>query len=441
MTRAEYQFPRGFLWGTATAAHQVEGRNTNNNWYTWEEEGHIVEGHQCGLACDWWGGHWKEDFDRARENGQNAHRLSIEWSRVQPSPDRWDENALDYYREMLRGLYDRGMTPLITLHHFTEPIWIMEQGGWENEKTISDFLAFTKKVVTALKEYTTMWCTFNEPNVYTTLGYVTGEFPPGVKDLGRSFEVSEHLVKAHAAVYQAIHNIQTEAHVGLAINYRSTVPHRNWFPPDRIVAGLQSRIFNDLFPAAAATGILRFPFKRKRIPGVQNTQDYLGINYYTRDRVKFSFAAVQDLFGHRFYDPEALLSETGFIAHQPAGLFEALQWGTQYGVPMIVTENGVEDSEDVLRPRYMAEHIHQIWRAVNFNWPVKGYFHWTLVDNFEWERGWTQRFGLYELDIDTQERTRRRSAEFYREICQANAISWEMVQKYAPDASGVLFPG
>lgn len=440
MAKAIYQFPRGFLWGTATASHQVEGRNTNNNWYSWEQEGHIVKGHQCGLACDWWGGRWKEDFDRAREDGHNAHRLSIEWSRIQPAPDRWDEDALDYYREMMRGLYDRGMTPLVTLHHFTDPIWVMDQGGWENQETITDFLAYTKKVVSALKEYTTMWCTFNEPNVYTTMGYLLGEFPPGKRDMKTSFQVSENMITAHAAAYRAIHNIQEEAHVGLVINYRSMIPHRPWFPLDRAVAAIQSRAYNDFFPRAAASGVLRFPFKQKKNPELKGTQDYLGINYYTRDRVAFSLKAREELFGHRFYDPDALLSETGFIALQPEGMFEALRWGTRFGVPMIVTENGVDDSEDTLRPRYIAEHLHQIWRAVNFNWPIKGYFHWTLVDNFEWERGWTQRFGLYELDQDTQARTRRPSADFYSKICRQNALSWEMVSEFAPDALPVLFP-
>ena len=134
MAQATFHFPRGFLWGTATAAHQVEGNNTNNNWWAWEQQaGHILQGHKSGLACDWWGGRWREDLDRAAEGGQNAHRLSIEWSRVQPAPNRWDEDALDRYRQMLRGLRESGHDAMVTLHHFTDPLWLEEQGGWENE--------------------------------------------------------------------------------------------------------------------------------------------------------------------------------------------------------------------------------------------------------------------------------------------------------------------
>jgi beta-glucosidase len=132
MAEATFHYPRGFLWGTATASHQNEGQNTNNNWWAWEQQnGRIVDGHKSGAACDWWGGRWREDFDRAVEGGQNAHRLSIEWSRVQPTPDIWDENALDRYREIVRGLVERGLTPLVTLHHFSHPLWLVENGAWE----------------------------------------------------------------------------------------------------------------------------------------------------------------------------------------------------------------------------------------------------------------------------------------------------------------------
>ena len=135
--QATYHFPRGFLWGTATAAHQVEGNNTNNQWWMWEQTGH-TQG-TSGLACDWWGGRWKEDFDRAAETGQNAHRMSVEWSRIQPTPDTWDEDALERYRTMLRGLRERGMTAMVTLHHFSDPLWFYEADGWEKEESASLF--------------------------------------------------------------------------------------------------------------------------------------------------------------------------------------------------------------------------------------------------------------------------------------------------------------
>jgi beta-glucosidase len=441
MAQATFHFPKDFSWGTATSSHQVEGQNTNNNWYAWERKGHIVDDHACGLACDWWNGRWKEDFDRAAESGQNAHRLSIEWSRIQPTPDRWDEDALDYYRQMVRGLVERGLQPMVTLHHFTDPYWLTEMGAWENSTIIDDFAAYTRKVVDALKEYVSLWCTINEPNVYTTMGYIMGVFPPGEKDVSTAFRVMANMLKGHAAAYHAIHDAQPDARVGMAINYRGMNPARNWFPPDRWVANLISRLYNDFFPQAATDGVMRFLFNRESFPAAKGTQDFLGINYYTRELVAFNPFAPNDLFSKRYFDPDSELSETGFIANEPEGFLEALRWGMQYNKPIIVTENGVEDPEDSFRRRYLIEHIHKLWQGVNRSWPIEGYYYWSLVDNFEWERGWTQRFGLWELDVETQARRKRPSADLYAAICKQNALSSEMVAEFAPELSEKIFPG
>ena len=157
--------------------------------------------------------------------------------------------------------------------------------------------------------------------------------------------------------------------------------------------------------------------------------------------IAFNLLKPGELFARRFYPATDELSSTGFIANVPEGMFEALKWGQKFKLPILITENGVEDAEDKLRPRYLIQHLHQVWRAVNFNFPIKGYFHWTLVDNFEWERGWTQRFGLWELDVDTQARRKRPSADLYAEICRENAISSDMVARYAPELLETLFPG
>jgi len=441
MAEATFHFPKDFSWGTATSSHQVEGQNKNNNWYIWERKGHIVDDHTCGLACDWWNGRWKEDFDRAAEAGQNAHRLSIEWSRVQPKPDRWDEDALDYYRQMVRGLVERGLTPMVTLHHFTDPYWLTEMGAWENAAIVADFETYTRKVVEALKEYVSLWCTINEPNVYTTMGYIMGVFPPGEEDMETAFRVMANMLKGHAAAYHVIHEIQPEARVGMAISYRGMNPAREWFPPDQWVANLISRLYNDFFPQAATDGVMRFLFNRESVPAAKGTQDFLGINYYTRELVAFNPFAPNDLFSKRYFDPDWELSETGFIANEPEGFLEALRWGLQYNKPIIVTENGVEDSEDSFRRRYLIEHIHQLWQGVNRSWPIEGYYHWSLVDNFEWERGWTQRFGLWELDVETQARRKRPSADLYAAICKQSALSSEMVAEFAPELSEKIFPG
>jgi beta-glucosidase len=179
MPDAIYHFPQGFLWGTATAAHQVEGGNTNKNWYAWENEpGRIFQGQKCGLACDWWGGRWKEDLENAARDNQNTHRLSIEWSRVQPRPDQWDDGALEHYRHIIRGAIKLGLKPMLTLHHFTDPLWLYEDGGWENDAAPKYFTEYVRKVVGALHDLVDFWVTINEPDVYVTSGYVGGDFPP-----------------------------------------------------------------------------------------------------------------------------------------------------------------------------------------------------------------------------------------------------------------------
>jgi beta-glucosidase len=440
MPQATYHFPKGFLWGTATASHQVEGNNTNNNWYAWEEAGHTV--HKSGLAADWWGGRWREDFDRAAETGQNAHRFSLEWSRIQPTPDSWDEDAIEKYRHMLRGLKERNMTAMVTLHHFTDPLWVTEKGGWENNDIVLLFEKFTRKVVDALKEYVTLWCTINEPNVYALGGYVQGTFPPGKNNLKLSMQVLGNMIRAHAAAYRAIHELQPEARVGYALHYRPMLPRVKWSPLDRLMRNIRYNGLNMGFPSAISTGVMKTPVLSLNIPEAKGTQDYFGLNYYSVDIVGFNITKRRELFSDSSFAKDADMSDNNFIANIPHGIFDSIKWieRTYPHLPIIITENGVEDSDDHMRPRYLTQHLHQVWRAVNFNWPVKGYFHWSLVDNFEWERGWTQRFGLWGLDLDTQKRIRRPSVDLYAEICKENGISSEMVQKYCPEVFEKIFP-
>ena len=440
VVKAQFVFPRGFLWGTATSSHQVEGQNTNNNWWAWEQEGHIADGGSAALACNWWGGRWREDFDRAAEAGQNAHRLSLEWSRIQPAPDRWDEDALDHYRQMVRGLVERNMTPVVTLHHFTDPLWLAEKGGWEQPEAVAAFARYVEKVVTALKEYVPLWCTINEPNVYAILGYVLGDFPPGRRgEVGAALRVMEHMARAHVAAYEVIHRVHPEARVGLVHNLMPIRGARPWLPLDGLLARWVGRLYNDFFLRALGDGVLLSAWGRRKAPELKGKQDFIGVNYYTAIRVAFTWAP-ERAFARPVIPPDAPVSESGEIVHQPEGFAQVLRRVARYGLPIIVTENGVDDSHDALRPRYLAEHVHQMWRVINNNVPIKGYFHWTLVDNFEWHHGWTRRFGLWALDPETQVRTKRPSADLYAAICRANALDADMVDTYAPAARPAIFP-
>ncbi len=442
MPQATFYFPKGFLWGSATAAYQVEGSNKNCTWSAWEEDpDHILDASRSGLACDWWSGRWREDLDRAANNGQNAHRFSIEWSRLQPTPDTWSEDALDFYRAIARGCHERGLTPIATLHHFGDPIWLAEQGGWENDETPQLFAGYVRKVVEALQPFVDLWVTINEPMLYVYNGYIDGVFPPGRKDLNTGLAVLVNLVRGHALAYKTIHLIQRNGKAGIAHHYRSFRPAHTWLPLDGILANMFHNLLNNTFAQAATTGKLKILTKQVRIPEAAGTQDYIGLNYYTSDLVAFNPLAPAQFFARRYYPKDADLSDTGFIANYPAGMDEAIHWAASFRLPIYITENGIEDADDHLRPQYIIEHIHRIWRKVNNNIPVRGYFHWTLVDNFEWERGWTQRFGLWGLDVDTQTRIRRPSADLYQMICRENGLSSEMVEKFAPQVFEKIFPG
>lgn len=441
MPSATFHFPKGFLWGTATSSHQVEGGNENNNWSAWEKEpGRIREGHKAGLAADWWGGRWKEDFDRAAETGQNAHRLSIEWSRVQPAPDRWDEDAIDYYREMIQGLIKRDLHPMVTLHHFTDPLWLTEMGGWENEQTPELFEKYARKIVEALKPFVTLWCTINEPNVYVTGGYVVGAFPPGKSSIKWFFPLYKNMLLGHALAYRTIHAMQPEAQVGLAYNYSRFIAAKSWNIIDRGAARLFNWLANEAFPAAVASGKLSILGKSERFPGLAKTQDYFGLNYYFRELMEFSPFAKDHTMMKMYYEDGAEASQSGMFANTPEGMFDALKWAKGYGLPIHITENGIEDTVDALRRRYIIQNLHQVWRAVNFCFPVRSYFHWSLVDNFEWAEGWVNRFGLWGLDLETQTRIRRKSVDLYQAICRENGISAQMVEDFSPEIYPKIYP-
>jgi beta-glucosidase len=434
-----YRFPKDFLWGTATSSHQVEGNNHLNDWWEWEQQpNRILLGHRSGDACGWWDGNWAKDFDLSASDGHKAHRLSIEWSRVEPHPALWDESALDYYRQILKGALDCGLLPIVTLHHFTSPNWLVEQGGWENPEVVPLFKRYVQKVVRALKDLVGMWVTINEPNVYVVMGYFFSTFPPGVQNPLRMFKTLKNMAIAHAHAYQEIHRIDPGSLVGVAHHVRGFLPRSSSNPLDQFICRLREKLFNQAFFQTLITGRMRTLTRTISLPETRGTQDYLGLNYYTTARVRFSLRHAKNFFAESSYSPHVGVSPTGFIANEPAGLFKALSEFRNYNLPIYITENGIEDEEDRLRPTYLIEHLMQTCKAANFNWQIKGYFYWSLVDNFEWDRGWTQRFGLYQLDLPTQKRIPRPSAGLYQEICTTNTISSDQMAQFAPELLDTL---
>ena len=443
MTDSELlRFPPDFRWGTATAAHQVEGQLTNNDWSVWERvPGHIKDGTDSSRSCGWWAGRYAEDFDLAQSMGQNALRLSIEWSRVEPREGEWDSTALAHYRDMLTALRARGMEPMVTLFHFTCPLWLANKGGWTDERTVSYFERFATKVVETLGDLADLWCTINEPNVYGVQSYLLGIWPPQNHNIGITFRVIRNQLLAHALAYHAIHRLQPHARVGLAQHLRIFDPFRPTSALDRWAALLQDRLFNEMVLAPPADGILHLPMGlNTRTPQLADSQDFIGLNYYYRDMVSFDIAQPGSLFGRRFPMPGSEFSMEGWGEVYPEGLYRLLKRLQRYGKPIYITEMGVPDNDDSKRPRMLLTHLAALHRAMEEGVPVKGVYFWSLVDNFEWAEGFSARFGLIDLDLATGQRTVKQSGTLYGEISRAGAVTVDMVDRYSPEVSRQLFP-
>jgi beta-glucosidase len=367
--------------------------------------------------------------------------MSVEWSRIEPKLGQWDESALDHYRQMVKGLRERGLEPMVTLHHYSNPQWLTEGAMWETGDAVALFERYTRKVVSALGSDVRLWCTINEPNAYMVHGWVEGVFPDNKKNIILALKVAHHLLRAHSACYRAIHDLQPQALVGLPIHFRPIEPASNW-ALDRWAAETQFNLGVSLLPDAIRTGRLRQLAGSVAVPEAKDTLDYFALNYYTADVSRFDLTCAGELFGRRSFPPGAEVDDAKVYASYPPGLGWSLKWvHSRFKLPIYVTENGIGDATDKMRPRYILGHLRELLRYVNFNWDIRGYYHWSLVDNFEWDRGWTHRFGLYALDTETQVRTPRRSARLYSEICHAGAISSELVSRYAPELLPALFPG
>lgn len=446
MSDATFYFPKGFKWGTATAAHQVEGNNTNNQWWAWEQTpGRIRNGDKSGLACDWWN-HAEDDFDRMVDMGLNAHRLSIEWSRIEPQEGQFDSAAIDRYRAMLRALRQRGIEPMITLHHFTNPLWLEERGGWEHTDVVVPlFERFVTKVVKTMGDLCDLWCTINEPNIYAGLGYVTeGSMPPGhVGEFKRGMAVVCNMLLGHAAAYQTLHQYQRLARVGIAHHMRLMHPVRGGNLADAAVASIQDRLFNQSVLNALIKGSWDMTLRLGNPPSarpLRGTLDWIGLNYYSRQCIMCDTRNPAVLFSKYVNMPGVTMSDFEYGEVYPEGLMPLLRRLAHYRLPIYITENGLPDADDDQRPDFLVRHLRTLWTAIQFNYQVQGYYYWSFVDNFEWSEGWRMKFGLYEMDPQTLERIPRKSAFLYRDITKANALTNDIVHQHTPELMKTLFP-
>jgi len=423
-----FQFPEGFLWGSATSAHQVEGNNIHSDWWAWEQAGRVKE--PSGVACDHYR-RFNEDFDLAASLGHTLHRFSVEWSRLEPAEGRWDEDAVAHYVEVVRALRQRRIEPLVTLHHFTSPQWFTAQGGWTRPDSVERFARYTQRVVEALGESVRYWVTINEPMVYVRMHYVQGIGPPGAQDFAQARRVIEHLVRAHAAAYRILHAAARagaiEPQVSIAHHLPAFRPCRPWWPPDRWMTFVTDRIFNRAFLETLIEGRWSVPgVATQVIPEARATLDFLGVNFYGRQFIRSlpthrPWPAGSCDLGHH---PRQVRERTalGWDVH-PDSFLEVLTRWSRLRLPILVTENGTWMEDDARRWDFLARHVQAMARAMQAGARIIGYCYWSLLDNFEWADGFGPRFGLIDVDYATQQRRIRQSGERYAQLCRTNCVA------------------
>lgn len=418
MAKKLLRFPKNFLWGAATSAHQVEG-GLHNNWTVWEknhaerlaagskkaydtpsvhwrkikEQAQDPDNYISGAACDHYN-RYEEDFDIAHSLGHNVHRFSIEWSRIEPRRGEYDEDEMEHYKNVIAAIKKRGMEPFVTLFHWTTPVWVSEQNDWHSRQTTHDFLSFVEYVVTSLKDDVKFWTVYNEPEIFTEMSYFEGYWPPGDKNFLSALGVYHRLIRTHKKCYKLIKSIAPNSQVGVTVNNGFIDPQTKG-----IVSYLASKIAkwwaNDYF-----------------LNRTRGKFDFIGLNYYFHVYIR----GVKVVLSSR--DPQ----DMGWGMY-PSGIYNVLADLKKYRQPVYVTECGVADSEDVYRGWYITEVLKEVHRAIEQGVDVRGFMYWALLDNFEWDKGFWPRFGLVEVDYKHgRKRIIRDSARTYARIIKAGGI-------------------
>lgn len=397
------------LWGTAVSHYQVEG-NDECDWSDWN----ATRGGACGIAVDSWN-RYEGDALLARDAGANAFRFSISWSRVEPREGRFDDAALARYRRLIDHLVTIGLEPVVTLFHYTHPRWFHDKAPWTSTASIDRFRRFAARVADALGGAARFWIPLNEPLVFLLAGFFDGQIPPGIADTRVLRRVFDHLLAAHAEAAHVIRERIPHAAIGIAHNMMSFAPERKSSFLDSLLAGAAHRCYNRSLIEAFATGRWDFILPpATRIKGrrddLPRSLDIFGVNFYSRLHLRCpGTTRFIGEFQYRDASGEGLTDNGWEIV--PDAFTPLLIEAASAGFPLVVTENGLADEADRLRPRFIESHMRAIVRA---EVPVHGYFHWSLVDNYEWLDGYAPKFGLYAVDRTTMQRTPRGSVETFR---------------------------
>ena len=389
----ELSFPEPFLWGTATAAHQIEGGNVNNDWWAMEHDPTSGCVDVSGDACDSFN-RYPEDIALIADLGLGAYRFSLEWSRIEPEEGEFSTVALDHYRRMAATCHEHGILPVVTFHHFTHPRWLAAQGTWEAPNAPDLFARYCEKVTAHLGDLIGMACTINEPNVVATMGWRMGLFPPRVRDRTRRDVVNAAMVSAHRKAIDVIRSGPGDFPVGITVSMTDF----------QLEPGGEEWIER-----------LRKPNEDVFLEATEG-DDFIGVQTYTRMRVGAD---------------GALPAEAGVRTTQmgyevwPEALGATIRRATEVtgGLPVYVTENGIGIDDDPLRIEYVTRALAGVRECLDDGIDIRGYFYWSLLDNFEWVLGYGPTFGLIEVDRETFERTAKPSAAWFGGVARANGLT------------------
>ncbi len=447
-------FPPGFLWGSATSAYQIEGAwNLDGKGESiWDRfvhtPGHVKNGDSGDVACDHYH-YWQSDIQLMKEIGLKAYRFSIAWPRVLPTGrGQLNRAGLDFYDRLIDGLLEAGITPFITLYHWDLPQALQDEGGWVKRSTAEAFGEYAGRVSRSLGDRVKHWITHNEPEVVATQGYHTGRHAPGLRDLNKAVWASHHLLLSHGWAVQAIRSYHPHAEVGISINTGWIMAASNgqadlnaarqrdgelirWFTDPLYGRGYPVDIVSHYQESGGLPDGLNFIQ-----PGDMDTiavpTDFLGINYYSREVVRSPLPnnAPQQIFPAPKDDQR--WTEMGWEIYPDGllGLLARLYFNYQ-PLKVYVTENGASFSDtpdpkgrvpDSRRRDYLRAHFIAAHRAIQAGVPLAGYFIWSLLDNFEWAYGYSQRFGIVWVDFETQQRLLKDSARWYRQIIAENGF-------------------
>ena len=417
-----FKLKEGLLLGSATAAAQIEGGCDDHNWARFSAEGKIKDGSDIRRAS----GHferWREDIDLMASMGLKIYRLGIEWSRIEPERGSFSEEAIARYREEILYMRSLGIEPLLTLHHFTHPLWFEDMGGFTSGESVSIFMEFVRFVIERLGDTVSEYITINEPNVYCTNSLFYGIWPPEKKSIGALISAFSNMTACHVMAYRYIHKRRSE--MGFSDTRVSFANHLRVFEPKskrnifhRISARLTDWLFQGAITRAMMTGRCALPVLKRRGVTRGRYYDFIGLNYYSRSTV----TGIRD--GVREGAPK---NDLGWEIY-PEGLIEISNKMTKkYSAPVYVTENGTCDNKDSFRSRFIYDQLKLISETEN---GIERYYHWSFMDNFEWKEGESARFGLVHVDYETGERTVKKSGELYSLIISEGGVSEEAYEKY-----------